>query len=82
MGRLKKFDSQIAVLLHALQADREWRTLAQLAGVTGISESSLSAQLRNLRKVKHGGHVVEKRRLNGGNGLYRVYEYRLGVYGG
>jgi ubiquinone biosynthesis protein UbiJ len=77
MGRQKKFDSQIAVLLHALQAAPEWRTLEQLASITGISAFSLSAQLRNLRKEKHGGHEIAKRRLNGSNGVNRVYEYRL-----
>ena len=71
--RRKRFDSQIAVLLAALQADRSWRTLAQLHAVTGICETSLSAQLRNLRKEEHGGHVVEKRRLNDAY----THEYRL-----
>lgn len=72
--RKKRFDSQIAILLAALQANREWRTLDQLHAVTGIRETSLSAQLRNLRKAKHGGHTVEKRRLND---AYTI-EYRLG----
>ena len=70
--RKKRFDSQIAILLAALQANREWRTLDQLHAVTGIRETSLSAQLRNLRKAEHGGHTVEKRRLNTG-----AWEYRL-----
>lgn len=72
VSRHKRFDSQLAVLLAALQANREWRTLHQISMVTGISLISLSSQLRNLRKRAHGGHVVEKRRLNG------AYEYRLG----
>jgi hypothetical protein len=72
--RRKRFDSQIAILLAALQADRTWRTLAQLHAVTGICETSLSAQLRNLRKAEHGGHEVEKRRLNDAY----THEYRLG----
>lgn len=72
--RQKRFDSQIAVLLAALQADREWRTLEQLRAITGIRETSLSAQLRNLRKAEHGAHVIEKRRLND---AYTI-EYRLG----
>ena len=71
--RQKRFDSQIAVLLAALQADREWRTLEQLRAITGIRETSLSAQLRNLRKARHGAHTIEKRRLND---AYTV-EYRL-----
>lgn len=72
MSRHKRFDSQLAILLAALQANREWRTLHQLSMVTGISLISLSSQLRNLRKKQHGGHAVAKRRLNG------IYEYKLG----
>jgi hypothetical protein len=72
MARHKKFDSQIAVLLHAMQANPEWRTLEQLAAVTGITAFSLGSQLRNLRKARYGGHAIEKRRLNEGH-----YEYRL-----
>ena len=73
--RRKRFDSQIAILLSALQADpARWWTLAQLHAVTGICETSLSAQLRNLRKTEHGAHSIEKRRLNDAY----TCEYRLG----
>lgn len=34
-------------------------------------EPSISAQIRNLKKTKHGGHAIERRRV--GN----VYEFRL-----
>jgi hypothetical protein len=71
--RRKRFDSQIAILLSALRADSSYRTLAELHAVTGICETSLSAQLRNLRKAEHGGYAVSKR-LNG----ERRWEYRLG----
>lgn len=74
MRKWKRFDTQLQILLNALRADPEWRTLNQLQAVTGIRETSLSAQLRNLRKQEHGGHVVEKRRLNGCD-----WEYRLSI---
>jgi DNA-binding HxlR family transcriptional regulator len=73
--RRKRFDSQLAILLAAMEADRSWRTLDQLHAVTGIRETSLSAQLRNLRKAEHGAYVVEKRRSP--SEAYTV-EYRLG----
>lgn len=71
MPRKRRFDTHIAVLLHTLQADRAWRTIQYLSAVTGTRETSLSANLRNLRKPKWGGHRIAKRRLNG------VWEYRL-----
>lgn len=49
-----------------------WRTLREIADMTGDPESSISAQLRHLRKPRFGGHQVEKEYV--GNGLYR---YRL-----
>ena len=48
--------------------DGEWRTVQQIAEATGDPETSVSAQLRNLRKARFGGHNVEKR--HAGNGLY------------
>lgn len=55
--------------------DGEWRTLREIAESTGDPESSVSAQLRHLRKPKFGAyHVFRKPRGDRGNGLY---EYRL-----
>ncbi len=39
-----------------------WMTLGEIAGLTEIGEASISAQLRHLRKSRHGRHRVEKRR--------------------
>ena len=36
------------------------------------SEASISARLRDLRKEKFGGHVVERERLSGGLWAYRL----------
>ena len=52
-----------------------WLTLGEIAELTAYSEASVSAQLRNLRKPKFGGYVVEKRRRR-----YRgagQWEYRM-----
>ena len=60
-------------------ADGTYRTLNEIAGITGDPEASISAQLRNLRKERFGGHTIMKRRrsdkvCNPGSGLF---EYKL-----
>jgi hypothetical protein len=53
-------------------SDGKWRTLREIANVTGDPEASISAQLRHLRKRRFGNHQVFKRYI--ANGLY---EYQL-----
>lgn len=55
--------------------DGEWRTLGEIALLTGDGQASISAQLRNLRKQDFGSHVVEKRAR--GDRRSGLYEYRL-----
>lgn len=55
-----------------LMADGAWRSLREIADLTGAPEASASAQLRHARKRRFGAHQVEKR--HEGNGLYL---YRL-----
>ena len=52
--------------------DESWRTLREIANITGDPEASISAQLRHLRKERFGGHEVEREYVS--NGLYK---YRL-----
>lgn len=52
--------------------DGKWRTLAEIAKVTGDPEASISAQLRHLRKPRFGEHEVERRYVRDG-----LYEYKL-----
>ena len=47
-------------------------SLAQIAKATGDPEASVSAQLRHLRKEKHGAHKVDKFHISHGFYLYRV----------
>lgn len=54
--------------------DGEWHTLAWLSHRTGGTESSVNARLRDLRKEKFGGHVVERRYRGSG-----LHEYKLVV---
>ncbi len=59
-----------------LMADGRWRTLDEIRQAIGHgSEGGISARLRDLRKTKHGGHTVEKRRR--GEPRAGLYEYRL-----
>lgn len=41
--------------------DGQWRTLQEIALITGDQAPSISAQLRHLRKARHGAHTVDKR---------------------
>lgn len=55
--------------------DGHWRTLDEIAYMTGDPPASISAQLRHLRKDRFGAHKVPKRhRGPERNGLY---EYRV-----
>ncbi len=55
--------------------DTEWHTLREIATATGDPESSVSAQLRHLRKQKFGGHTIERQPR--GERSRGLYEYRL-----
>jgi hypothetical protein len=58
-----------------LMIDGVWRTLGEIATLTRDPESSVSAQLRHLRKKRFGSFRVDKRRRGApSNGLY---EYKL-----
>lgn len=59
--------------------DGQWHTLHQLSLIVGAPEASVSARLRDLRKPKFGGFVVERRRVPGGNGLhiYRMPKWQF-----
>jgi hypothetical protein len=59
-----------------LMKDGRWRTLREIADLTGAPEASASAQMRHLRKTRFGSHTVERR--HEGHGLY---SYRLAVDG-
>ena len=47
----------------ALMRDGRYRTLAELAACVGAPEGSVSARLRDLRKRKFGGWVVDRKRI-------------------
>ena len=66
-----RLSGQVARVWNCM-CDSRWRTLREIAAVTGDPEASISAQLRHLRKKRFGRHTIEREYLM--NGLYR---YRL-----
>jgi DNA-binding transcriptional regulator GbsR (MarR family) len=71
--------TQIGRVYAALQSG-DWLTLSELNAVTGDSISSISAQIRHLRKPAYGSHTIKKRRR--GAAERGLYEYRLSNAGG
>lgn len=63
------------IRIRDLMLDGVWRTLGEIAAVTGDPEASISAQLRHLRKPRFGALTVQKRHR--GNGAVGLYEYRI-----
>jgi len=70
-GRLSKQHDRIKDLM----LDGEWRTLEEIAQATGDPASSVSAQLRHLRKPRFGGYTVERRAR--GQRDHGLFEYRV-----
>ena len=58
-----------------LMRDSKFRTLFEIAYLTGDPESSISAQLRHLRKPHFGSHTVNKQRR--GEPSRGLFEYQL-----
>lgn len=52
--------------------DEDWHTLSEIERRTGDPQSSISAQLRHLRKKRFGQHTIEKEYMSNG-----LYQYRL-----
>ena len=50
-------------------SDNEWHTLREISVATDDPESSVSAQLRHLRKERFGSHVISREHIQ--NGLYK-----------
>lgn len=69
------------VMLSAAQCGT-WLTLRELSRVTSYGETSISAQLRHLRKARYGAFVIDKQVRKSGDRGYAaergaVWEYRL-----
>jgi hypothetical protein len=66
--------AQMNRVFRAMQ-DGQWRTLEQIASLTGDPAASVSAQLRHLRKPRFGGFTVNRRTR--GERSSGLYEYQL-----
>lgn len=68
-----------------LCSDAKWRTLHEISTITKVSEPSVSADLRHLRKLKYGSQVVRKKRMIGGIWAYQLIiahpEYPNSLFG-
>ena len=63
--------------IYKLMTDGKWRTLKEIENYTNDPQSSISAQLRHLRKERFGSHNIEKRRK--GERTNGLFEYKLNV---
>lgn len=58
-----------------LMLDGAWRTIREIAAITGDPEASVSAQLRHLRKARFGSYTVE--RTHSGDRKRGLFVYRV-----
>ncbi len=58
--------------VYDLMTDGQWRSLSEIAAVTGDPESSISARLRDLRKKKFGGRNIQRKYVVKGLFRYRI----------
>jgi len=68
---LERLSNQVGRTFSAM-LDRGWLTLGEIAAMTRDPEASISARLRDLRKPRFGGYVIERRRRTVG-----LWEYRM-----
>jgi len=67
----QRLSGQLEVVFNLVK-DGKWRTLKEISQESGYPESSVSARLRDLRKVRFGSYVVEKEYVDNGLYKYRV----------
>lgn len=70
----RRLGRQLAAV-YSCMSDGQWRTPAEIEEATGANWASASARLRDMRKAKHGGHEVQRRRREPAEA--GVWEYRL-----
>ncbi len=71
-----RLGSQLRRVFECLK-DGTWRTLDEIGAQTGDPPASVSARVRDLRKPKFGGFVVQRRRR--GDPTAGLWEYHLAV---
>ena len=56
-------------------SQQRWLTLSEIEDALGYPQASISAQLRNLRKPRFGGHRVIKRYVSNGLWAYQLHRH-------
>jgi hypothetical protein len=69
----ERLGKQMEAVLREM-ADGQWHTLEGLSRACGASEASVSARLRDARKSRFGGHVIERQYVRRGLWQYRMAE--------
>ena len=67
-GRLAKQLNAVREIME----DGDWHTLGEIATRIDAPESSVSARIRDLRKLKHGGHIIDRQYVEKGLWKYRM----------
>lgn len=57
-----------------LMKDGRFRSLKDISQIVGAGEASVSANLRNSRKERFGGHTLNRKSLGNGFNLYQIVE--------
>lgn len=70
----KRLTTQLGRVFNCM-IDGKWRTLSEIAEITGDPQASISAQLRHLRKPLFGSNIVKKQRR--GIREQGLFEYQL-----
>lgn len=68
-----RLNQQLQLVFDCMK-DGKWRSLQEIAGIIKKPEASISARLRDLRKLRFGAHTVERRRRTDS-----CFEYSLKV---
>ena len=71
------FSGTQLVMIYTYIQDERWHTLRDIEDATNQPQSSISAQLRNLRKPQFGSHTIERRRHVSSDPHSGLHEYRL-----
>lgn len=66
-----RLENQYHRIFSAMQ-DGQPRTLKQIAELTNDPESSISAQLRHMRKPRFGGHTINRVYISNGLFTYQL----------
>ena len=71
----RRLTSQLGRVYQCMK-DGKWRGLREISEISGGSEASVSARLRDLRKERFGCHVVNRKRVCKG-----FFNYQLVIDG-